>query len=518
MAEYWNNFKEKFLSYWNAWSPNQKVLAAGGALFLVLALIMATWALTRSEEMEPLYTRLEANDAAGITEKLKEMKIPYELTDSGTTILVPPDLKYQTRLDLAAAGLPRGTVGFESLEEPRFGETSRDKEIKFNLALQGELARTIGHIQGIEQAWVYLTIPETALFTKDQVERTASVMVKINPGLELQPEQIKGIVHMVAKGVEGLKPENVTVIDINGRILSEDIVNANSQMFTNKLTANQLEIQKQFERDISQNIQSMLERVVGYGNAVVRVRAELDFDQKEIVDEQWGDRVPRSTQNTEEITRGQNAPMENVVGTDVNIPEYPAVNNQNTNFEQQKTTSIVNNEINRTETHQVVAPGAIRRLTVAVVVNGEQLPAERLTAIEQAARMAAGIQDQRGDQLTVSAVPFDTTYWERLQAQIDADARQAAIQKWGIIGGIILALLLIGVIAYMAVRRRRAPVLDTTIDEPILVEELLDIEETVLSPEEQEKLKMREQIESLAKDKPEEIAKLLQVWLAEDQR
>jgi flagellar M-ring protein FliF len=237
MAEYWNNFKEKFLSYWNAWSPNQKVLAAGGALFLVLALIMATWALTRSEEMEPLYTRLEANDAAGITEKLKEMKIPYELTDSGTTILVPPDLKYQTRLDLAAAGLPRGTVGFESLEEPRFGETSRDKEIKFNLALQGELARTIGHIQGIEQAWVYLTIPETALFTKDQVERTASVMVKINPGLELQPEQIKGIVHMVAKGVEGLKPENVTVIDINGRILSEDIVNANSQMFTNKLTA-----------------------------------------------------------------------------------------------------------------------------------------------------------------------------------------------------------------------------------------------------------------------------------------
>ena len=132
--------------------------------------------------------------------------------------------------------------------------------------------------------------------------------------------------------------------------------------------------------------------------------------------------------------------------------------------------------------------------------------------------MAAGIQDQRGDQLTVSAVPFDTTYWERLQAQIDADARQAAIQKWGIIGGIILALLLIGVIAYMAVRRRRAPVLDTTIDEPILVEELLDIEETVLSPEEQEKLKMREQIESLAKDKPEEIAKLLQVWLAEDQR
>jgi flagellar M-ring protein FliF len=518
MAEYWNALREKITYYWSSWTLNQKVLVSGGALFLLLALITATWALTKSDNLEPLYTKLEANDAAGITAKLKEMKISYELADGGSTILVPITDKYQTRLDLAAMGLPRGNVGFESLEESKFGETTRDKEVRFNLALQGELARTIGHVQGIEQAWVYLTMPEKALFTKEQEARTASVMIKINPGVDLDSDQVKGIMHLVAKGVEGLKPENVTVVDINGRILSEDLTDISPLAAANKLTANQLTIQKQFEKDVSQNIQSMLEKVVGYGNAVVRVRAELDFDQKEIVTEKWGDRVPRSTENAEEISQGQNTSADTVTGEGANTPPgYPTNENQGGSFSQEKTTTIVNNEIDRTEMHQVVAPGAVKRLSVAVVVNGAELPPERLKAIEQAARMAAGIQDLRGDQITVSAVPFDTTYWDRIQTQVDTEAKTAQWQKWGLIGGVLLVLVLIGIVIFMMMRRRRVPTMDVEIGEPIPVEELLDIEE-MLSPVDKEKKKIKDQIEKLVREKPDEVAGLLRVWLSEDQR
>ncbi|NLK51256.1 MAG: flagellar M-ring protein FliF [Syntrophomonadaceae bacterium] len=516
MSELWNSFKEKGLGYWNSWTLNQKVLIGGGILLLIIGLVMAIWMLKQPDDMVPLYTQLESNDAAAITAKLKEMKIPYELTDGGSTILVAPASKYQTRLDLAAEGLPRGAAGFESLGETKFGETTRDKQVRFTLALQGELARTISHLKGIEQAWVYLTMPEETLFIKDRQARTASVMIKLSPGYELEPEQVKGIVHMVAKAVEGLKPEEVTVVDINGRILSEDLVSVNPQFSTNRLTAHQLEIQKQFEKDLAQTVQSMLERVVGLGNATVRVRAELDFDQKEVVTENWGGKVPRSTENTEEVTQGLNAAAQGAAGTPANIPEFPAVDGQNLNFYQEKTTSVVNNEIDRTETHQVVSPGAIKRLTVAVMVNGEQLPPERLTAIEQAARMAAGINEGRGDMITVSAMPFDTSYWDRLQAQIDAEARRAEMQKWVLIGGVLLALFLVGLILWLMNRRRyKEQIIDEMVDEPVLVEELLDMEEP-LTPEEQEKVKIREQIEALIRERPEDAARLIQVWLAED--
>lgn len=519
MRDFFLHLKEKILSWWVNSTPNQKLLVGGVGLALALALIIGVWAWGRGGEKVPLYTQLQPADAAAIVAKLKEKKIPYELSDDGTTILVDPQVKYQVRLDLIAEGLPRGVAGFESLSETRFGETARDKELRYLLALQGELSRTIKCVEGVEESWVYITAPREALFAKDQEPRTASVMLKLKPGAMLEAEQVKGIVLLVARSVEGLKPENVTVVDVNGKVLSEDLPGVESTSRPTQLSATQLAVQQQFEKDLARSLQTMLEQVVGYGKAVVRVRAELDFDQQEIVDVQWGNKVPRSTETTEEITSGQGTAGGGATGTPSNVPGGPTYpgGGQASTFNQQKTTSIVNNEIDRRESHRVVAPGAIKRLSVAVVVDGEQGDAQKQAAIRQAVAHAAGINFERGDQIDVAILPFNTAYWDTMQAEMEKEARRVRLQQWALIGGTILAILLTGIIVYLFVRRRRVPVLDTTIGEPVPVEELLAIEEMV-SPEEKEMRKLREHIERLAKEKPEEVAQLVRTWLMEDLR
>ena len=519
MREFLLQLREKVLGWWTNSTPNQKLLAGGGGLALLLALIIGVWIMGRGSEKVPLYTQLQPSDAAAIVAKLKEKKIPYQLSEDGTTILVDPQQKYQVRLDLIAEGLPRGVAGFESLSETRFGETARDKELRYLLALQGELSRTIKCVEGVEESWVYITAPREALFTKDQEPRTASVMLKLKPGALLEAEQVKGIVFLVARSVEGLKPENVTVVDVNGKVLSEDLPGIDSAFKTSQLSAKQLAVQQQFEKELARSVQSMLEQVVGYGKAVVRVRAELDFDQQEIVDVQWGNKVPRSTETTEEVTSGQGTAAAEAVGTPSNIPggtAYPG-GGQVSTFNQEKTSSIVNNEIDRRESHRIVAPGAIKRLSVAVIVDGEQGDAQKQAAIRQAVAHAAGINFERGDQIDVSVLPFNTAYWDAMQAEMAKEARRVQLQQWALVGGTVLALLLTGVIVYLFMRRRRVPVLDTAVGEPIPVEELLAVEEMV-SPEEKEMRKLREHIEKLAKERPEEVAQLVRTWLMEDLR
>lgn len=513
-------WKDKAVAFWQGANPNQKLMVAGAVLLVLISLGMGVWAATSSTDMVALYTDLEQDDAAGIAAKLKEMRISYELADGGTTIMVPPEVKDQARLDLAAAGWPKGIAGFESLGETRFGETTRDKEVRYILALQSELANTIKQLKGIEQSWVYLTVPREALFTSEQEARTASVIVKLAPAAELQPEQVMGVVHLVSRSVEGLKPENVTVVDSNGRVLSEDLPGSDPLQQGSRLSMKQLDIQKQFEKDLGQSIQSMLEKVLGFNKSVVRVRAELDFDQQEIVQTQWGpNKFPRSTENTEEITTSQNSPTAEAVGTPSNIPgnpTYPETAAENNSFSQQKTSSVVNNEIDKLETHRIVAPGKVNLLNVAVMVDSGGVQVEENT-IREAVSRAAGINTERGDQVSVSMVKFDTSYWDMLQEQARAEERKAQIYKWSLVGGVLLALLLTAFIVYQFVRRRREPVLDTTIGEPIPLEELLSVEE-MLSPEEKERAKLRETIEQLAREKPEDVAQLVRTWLTEDMR
>lgn len=511
MDNFMNRIIERLKDIWSRLSLNQRVLVAAGLLLSFTALVMVVRTLSQPQ-MTPLFPQLETQDAAAVSAKLKELKIPYEIGSDGNTILVDSSVKDQTRLQLASEGLPKGTVGFESLDTNRFGETTHDKEVRFMVALQGELTRTIESLAEVEKARIHLSLPEDSLFATQQPNRTASVMIKLKPGASLDERQVRGLVHFVASSVENLKPENITIIDVNGNILSDDV--AAGQADSGKLTATQLDLQKQVESQLEKSLQSMLEKVVGFGKVVVRASARLDFNQVESVSEVWGNRVVRSEQETENRSTGQTNPAQGTPGTDTNIPTYPTPQTQGSQTENQSTETRRNYEIDRTETRTTVAPGTVKDLSVAVIYDGDE---NMKTFISQTVAKAAGITE---DKISVTSMPFNTAYWDNMQAEMDKQFRQAQYRQWAISGGTLLAVLGgLGVLLYLRRRRQQVEQLeqfDQMIDEEITVEDLLAMPE--LTPEQKERAMIKEKLEKLTKEKPAEVAQLVKSWLTEEMR
>ena len=209
-----------------------------------------------------------------IVTKLKEKKIPYQLSDSGNSILVPSDKVSELRLELASSGLPQGGgVGFEIFDSKTLGVTEFVQQLNYQRALQGELSRTINGLDEIQHSRVHIVIPKKSLFAEDQLKPTASVILKLKSGRSLRPAQIDGIVHLVASSVEGLNPSDVMVVDNTGKVLSK--IQDDAKL--GRLSNSQADYQRNFEKDLTGRVQSMLEKVVGEGKAVVRISADLDF-------------------------------------------------------------------------------------------------------------------------------------------------------------------------------------------------------------------------------------------------
>src|SRR3989304_3751278 len=215
---------------------------------------------------------------------MKEKKIQYQLTGSGTTILIPRDQVYDTRIALAAEGLPKGGgIGFEVFDRTNFGTTDFVQKLNYQRALQGELSRTIRQIKEIEQARVHMVAHKESLFFEDQKKPTASVFVKTRSGMALSPSQVEGIVHLVASAIEGLEPGNVTVVDTSGKILSKR--SDHSQI--GQLTTGQLEYQRNIEEGLKKKVQGMLEEVLGLNKAIARISTEIDFQEINIIEESY---------------------------------------------------------------------------------------------------------------------------------------------------------------------------------------------------------------------------------------
>ncbi|KUK36198.1 MAG: Flagellar M-ring protein, partial [Thermacetogenium phaeum] len=272
--------KDKIIQFWNRLSGKQRIFfCTGVAVIAVVALLLTIFA--GRPKFVPLYTNLDPQDAASITEYLKEKKILYKLENGGATILVPEAQKDELRLSLANEGIPKGgSVGFESFNQTRFGETESERRVRYLVALQGELERTISKLDPVEDVRVHIVIPEPSLFLENEAEATAAVLVKLKPGSSLKEEQVYGIMHLVASGVEGLKSENVTVVDTKGNILSGG--SPSEAVQSARMTTDQMEIEREYEKNLERSLKGMLEQIVGQGKAVVRANATLDFDRVEI--------------------------------------------------------------------------------------------------------------------------------------------------------------------------------------------------------------------------------------------
>jgi len=386
------------------------VLLAGGIYAL------SVW--ERESGFRPLFTGLAPEDAAAMLQKLKETGVAYRLSNNGATISVPEERVAELRLEMAGAGLPKnGRIGFELFDKTTFGITEFAEHVNYRRALEGELERSVMSVAEIEQARVHISLPQESVFLDSREPAKASVLIKIRRGATLPDTAIPAITNLVASAVEGLTPDNVAVLDMRGNLLNRP---KRAGATDDETSSSALEYRHKVEQDLAAKINSTLEPLVGAGRFRTAVSADCDITSGEQSEETFDPTrsVMVSSQKTED-TSSTSRPA-GVPGTASNLPEPPA-RPANGGLTSRKTESI-NYETSRTVKRTVLPQGAIRRLSVSVLLdqevhwedNGKKrvltAPSdERLKTIRDLVSAAVGLNPTRGDLLIVDSLPFEQT-------------------------------------------------------------------------------------------------------------
>ena len=343
-----------------------------GAMGAVAAILIGFFAIVimrlSTPQMTPLYTDLSFEDSAAMVRQLESAAVPYEIRQDGAAILVPHDQVLKARMQLAEQGLPTGgSVGYEIFDKTdTLGTTSFVQSINHLRALEGELARTIRSISRVSAARVHLVLPERQLFQRDREEPTASIVVRVRGTLEVS--QIRAIQHLVATAVEGLKPGRVSIVDEAGQLLASGGDDEIQGVFASALQERTVA----HERRLRDRIEAIVSEVVGPGRARVQVSAELDFNRVTQMSEQFDPegQVVRSSQAREEATRTAGGPQGGVTAGN-QLPESTAESEQENSRESTSTSEETTNyEISKTQRTEVVEAGRIKRISVAVLVDG----------------------------------------------------------------------------------------------------------------------------------------------------
>lgn len=515
---------------------------AGGAVVVVIGLIVLGQWLTGTE-YAPLFSDLPTDQAGAIADKLDEMKVPYKVGGDGDVILVPEDVLYKTRLQLASSGVLEGTgKGFELFDETQLGTTDFERRLNYQRALQTELERTIGYLEEVETARVHLVLPEESLYAQEETPASASIVLEVKALTKLKPEQVKGIIYLVSTSVENLPLENVNIIDTAGNILSEGIIEGEKTEL-GTVDADQTEMKRAFEKNLEDRVGKMLEKIMGAGKAVVMITAELNFDQRKVTRIDYGDDgVVRNEQLVEKSSVSAGDPG-GVPGSTTNIGTYGTVQggSQSSSTENSQTR---NYEIDQLEETTVFAPGQLVRLSTAVAVDGDLSPTER-DQIQSIVQAGVGYQPERGDQINVVSRSFDKTAVEAEQKRLAEEEKQKEQKEklkqyilWGAVALVVLALLVFGIVKLvqriLAKREEKIQeglkVKEIIAEEdeifPIPVAEMAAIteeevvveppKERVPTPEEIQRKRNYDKIKEIASEKPDEAAALVRAWLTEE--
>jgi len=379
-------------------------------------------------EFQPLYAQLDPEDASAILSRLREQKIDYRIASNGSTVLVPQEHIYETRMQLASEGLPRGSgVGFEICDNTKLGMTAFAQNVNYQRALQGELARTINQISEIESARVHIVMTEKSLFVDDEEPASASVVLKLHSGKWLNQGQVDGILYLVSSSVARLSPENVTIVDSKGKLLA----GAKDSSSFGSLSSDQLDYQDRVEKAMENRIRTMLESALGENKAIVRLSGSFDFKKQERTEEHYlpDNRVVRSEQQLKEMSVDSGTTPQGIPGIRSNLPGDPSAAEQsrlsdsNRGFE--KNDRTVNYEIGKVISHIKEPVGEMTRVSVAVLVDGTYKRIDRaegeiewqyvartpeeMQKFESMVKRAVNFDKARGDQVDIVNIPFETT-------------------------------------------------------------------------------------------------------------
>jgi flagellar M-ring protein FliF len=466
-------------TWFGAASKPVRVLVVSTLVAVALVLAYVGYA-ANNEPYSALYTNLERDDAGAVVAKLKESKVPYRLSSDGTTVEVPTSRVQETRLELAAAGLPHGGgVGFESLDKMRLGATDFEQKVLYRRALEGELGRTVASLSAVESARVHLVMPEKSVFVSKRDPASASIVVKMRPGRTLDHDEVAGVVNLVAASVPGLTPDQIALVTTQGKMLHHpkrntgvDGLGGGAGLATDDPDA--FLLKQANEGAMEERVRQMLERVVGPGHADVRVSLELDNSRVERIEDHYDPTktVVRSSDETVERSTDTTSAT-GVPGAESNTPQGaapaaggatgPAVVRQSTTR---------NFEIDHVSEKRIALGGGVRRMTVAVVVDGVPAPEDKTRSIPRSKEevetlralvaAAVGTDEKRGDVVTVESVPFvEGELLDASGASADAPATSAAVPAFlkgrnGKIAAGAAALVLVVALALATRSRRKA--------------------------------------------------------------
>ncbi|MGY1914574.1 flagellar basal-body MS-ring/collar protein FliF [Blastococcus sp. SYSU DS0973] len=493
-------------------------LSLGGVFFY-------SWITTPTQA--PLFSNLASADASAIVDELNAQGVAYELADGGGTIMVAKDAVYDLRLAMSGQGLPAGQdTGYALLDEQGITTSEFQQQVTYQRALEGELANTLKALAGVNSAVVHVALPEDEVFVSEKSEPTASVLLDLTPGTALSGEQIQAVTNLVSSSVRDMDPDQVTVADSTGQVLS-----AAGTGVTAAAGDARSQVEMEYENRLAANAQKILDSVVGPGNAVVSVRADVDLAQRDTTSETYQfeeGTPPLSEQTTTEEYVGGGAPVGGILGPE-NMPDAAEDVGGESTYNKESTTA--NNAVGKTTTVEQGAPGGLNRLTVSVVMddavagnlNQQQMTDLMVTAV--------GLDEARGDAITVAALPFDATAAENAAAAMEAAREaEAAEQMWSMIrtGGIAAGIALVVLIVWLRSRRRDDEDEDyepLELDDDLLAEldrlrvastrEELEVDNAALELEAVERAKVRGEISSMVSERPDEVAAMLRGWLSE---
>lgn len=455
----------------------QQKISLGVAVVIVLAALYGVANWRKEKDFKPLYTGMAPEDAAAVVQKVKESGSEYRLEDNGNEILVPSSKVAELRLELASAGLPKsGRVGFELFDKTNFGATELVEKINFNRALEGELERSIDSLSAIESARVHITPAKDSVFVEAREPGKASVIVRLRPGAMLFPPNVSAIQQLVSSAVDGVNPEDVSVVDTRGNLLSR------RKLATNEAADDAYSYRERLEHDLVQKINGTLEPLLGRDRFHADAAIECDLTSSEQSEETYDPNksVMVTSQKTEEVVTGGSTA--GIPGTATNLPRPPARIGGPTSSTSRRTENITyeSSHLLR-KTH--IPQGEVKRISVSVLLDQKShwegkgksrhqvsVPAspEMVKAVHDLVAGVMAFSQERGDQITVESLPFEST---AVQDETSDTPLPVSSKPWdnilknkmllGVIGGGALLLILGAVAGIFFLKRGKSKITAT---------------------------------------------------------
>lgn len=499
--------------------PGLRAALLVGAVVAVVGAV-AVAGLTRGAEYQYVFTNLTQEDAAEATGVLRTAGIANRIEANGTALAVPADKIYDARILLSQNGLPRASgVGFEIFNNTDIGVSEFTQKVNLRRAIEGELARTIGKFQGVRSARVTVSLGEKGFYKEDDKKPSAAVVVTLQPGRTLEERELAGIRHLVSSSTPGLSPDQVSVMDGRGAVLSSE----------SAWDSPEVQFQRKAERELEQKIVSLLEPVVGPGAVIARVSGSFDLSQmtqnSQTVD-------PEFTVLTDESVTSSNSSNQStqpaaVTGAQANVPLAPVATGQGPTQQgnSQSNTNAKKWDFNKTNTQMVARIPRLQRISVAVIVDGvdgKPRAAAEVTRLGELARSAVNFDDVRGDKFEISSQPFTKS------AELPEPPKVAAgtpAWVWGAIGaGVVVAALA----AFVLTRKKAAPVEQELVLKPGQTVAALEAKQNAIDGVATEEKKpeqpvlvdplaaLKEKARAMVAADPDRAVMLVRAWLSQD--